>query len=312
MRRTSLLTLILTTSAFHLGGCTTATTGTMVQANQQPGRPAPTLHLQPTELAQNRMQRVPEEEAPATSPKKPWKVIDRANKVSAQNPDVDGYFNAIMTYDYTPGYLYQVYTAPLRLTDIQLQPGEKIVGTPAAGDTVRWVVGVGRSMQDGKEQQHIYVKPTRPGLQTTLVVTTNKRTYHIELHSYRETYMVSVAWNYPHEALQEQLTATRTTTAAQVDIESLNFSYRVRVRQGGRPSWLPVKVFDDGEKTFIQFPDAMLRREAPALFVLSDEGSAQLVNYRMKNNYYIVDRLFERAELRLGQDDQNIVRIVRR
>ena len=55
------------------------------------------------------------------------------------------------------------------------------------------------------------------------------------------------------------------------------------------PAWLPVKVFDDGAKTFIQFPPAMLVREAPALFVLSHRGETQLVNYRVKNEYYVVE-----------------------
>ncbi|ACF47345.1 P-type conjugative transfer protein TrbG (plasmid) [Prosthecochloris aestuarii DSM 271] len=312
MRRRHLLTLLITASVLQLGGCTQSTTGTMLEASLEPEQPAPEVRITPTPLAQNRQQPLPKPDHPEQQNHRPWLVIEQANASSAQNPDSHGYFNAIMTYDYTEGYLYQVYTAPLRLTDIQLQPGEKIVGTPAAGDTVRWVVGVGRSIKDGKEQQHIYVKPTKPGLQTTLIVTTDRRTYHIELHSYRETYMASVAWSYPHDDLREQISQIRSTTDPQVDISKLNFDYTVRVKNGRQPAWLPVKVFDDGTKTFIQFSRDMLVREAPALFVLGEEGSAQLVNYRMKNNYYIVDRLFDRAELRLGENNQNIVRIVRR
>jgi type IV secretion system protein VirB9 len=75
--------------------------------------------------------------------------------------------------------------------------------------------------------------------------------------------------------------------------------------------WTPAQVFDDGRKTFIRFPAAMLDREAPALFVVSSTNETQLVNYRVKNDYYVVDRLIEQAELRVGQKDQEIVRISR-
>jgi len=95
-----------------------------------------------------------------------------------------------------------------------------------------------------------------------------------------------------------------------VNLEALNFAYRVKVERG-RPLWTPTQVFDDGRKTFIRFPAAMLNREAPALFVVSSTNETQLVNYRMSNDYYVVDRLIERAELRVGQKDQEIVRISR-
>jgi type IV secretion system protein VirB9 len=71
-----------------------------------------------------------------------------------------------------------------------------------------------------------------------------------------------------------------------------------------------VQVFDDGRRTFVRFPPTMLVREAPALFVLRDKET-QLVNYRMKGDFYVVDRLIDSAELRVGQQDQEIVRIVR-
>lgn len=260
---------------------------------------------------------------PDTKPSKkvePWQVIEKNNRAASQNPNDFGYFNSIMQYDFALGALYQVYCAPLKLTDIQLQPGEKILGKPAAGDTVRWVMGLGKSMgPGGVEQQHLYIKPTRPKLHTTLSINTDRRTYHIELHSYQDTYMAAVNWRYPHDEIamieqQARLDDEKETlvTSPVVSIDKLNFAYEVKVKQGKRPKWLPVKVFDDGRKVFIQFPKEMLVREAPALFVLSDsDDQTQLVNYRVKNEYYVVDRLFERAELRVGQKQQIIVRISR-
>ncbi|ARM30498.1 P-type conjugative transfer protein TrbG [Prosthecochloris sp. HL-130-GSB] len=311
MKSRVLLSGLLLCSLGGLGGCGASASGTFVEANRQPGHDEGVAPLrQPSPLAVNRRLPVPERPPQiADDRSRPWEVIEQANSSSAQNPDGAGYFNAIMQYDYVPGSLFQVYAAPLRLTDIQLQPGERIVGQPAAGDTVRWVLGIGRSRVDGVEQQHIYVKPTRPGLETTLVITTDRRTYHIELHSYRETYMAAVNWRYPHEELA--IAGGGDVVASQVDLSGLNFAYEVDVHKGRRPDWLPLKVFDDGRKTFIQFPDAMLSGEAPVLFVVSRDGETQLVNYRVKDEFFVVDRLFEMAELRVGTKRQNVVRISR-
>lgn len=239
-----------------------------------------------------------------------WEVIDQANTGSSQKPDKYGYANAIMNYDYVPGYLFKVYTAPLRVTDIQLQPGEKMTGTPVAGDVVRWVLGTGKSVKNGLEQQHVYIKPTKPGLKTTMVINTNKRTYHIELHSYRETYMAAITWNYPQESLKMQIAENERVIAPGIDLNAVHFEYDVDVKKGRGLHWKPLRVFDDGRQTFIQFPKAMLNREAPVLFIGAGK-KAQLVNYRVKKDYYIVDRLFDVAELRLGEKSQKIVRITR-
>ena len=244
-------------------------------------------------------------------------VIDDANRKATSGPDVDGYFNAIMTYDYSPGALYRVYAAPLHLTAVQLQPGEKILGKPAAGDTIRWVMGMSRSGPSGTDQQQfLYIKPTRAGLTTTIAINTDRRTYYLELHSYEATYMAAVQWRYPHDELEQleaatardQVLAAAATT--KINLDTLNFGYRIKVEKGS-PSWVPTQVFDDGQKTILRFPSAMLTREAPALFVLSAGGETQLVNYRVKNDTYIVDRLIDRIELRVGQQDQEVVRITR-
>jgi type IV secretion system protein VirB9 len=283
----------------------------------EPVRPPAVIEVPKPVPMVGQLQRVPARDAKHADRRSPSDVIDEANRKAALGPDRDGYFNAIMTYDFADGALFQVYAAPLRLTAIELQPGEKIVGKPAAGDTVRWVMGIGRSGNGPLEQQHLYIKPTRAGLTTTMVVTTDRRTYYLELHSFEDTYLAAVRWRYPQDEVAELQTASsrdealaRATTATNVNLEALNFGYRVSVEKGN-PTWAPVQVFDDGRKTFIRFPTSMLNREAPALFVLSDGNDVQIVNYRVKNDYYVVDRLFDRAELRVGQKDQEIVRVAR-
>jgi type IV secretion system protein VirB9 len=247
---------------------------------------------------------------------RPSEVIREANRKATEGPSPEDYYNAIMTYDYTPGTLFQIYTAPQKLTDIQLRPGERLVGKPATGDNIRWVLARGASSSGGIEQQHIYIKPTRPDLETTLCINTDQRSYILELHSYEDAWMAAVAWRYPQEeiaqletSLEQQQQLAQATTASAIQIDKLNFNYGLAV-MSGRPQWQPLQVFDDGHKTYIRFPLSMLDREAPALFVVSG-GDTQLVNYRVRNDTYIVDRLFETAELRLGQKDQEVVRIVR-
>ena len=91
-------------------------------------------------------------------------------------------------------------------------------------------------------------------------------------------------------------------------IEDLNFRYQI---DGDEPHWRPSQAFDDGRKVYIQFPARLDQGEAPPLFVVGETGDIQLVNYRVKGRYYIVDRLFARAELRLGEQDQQVVTIGR-
>lgn len=253
--------------------------------------------------------------AKAPRPPAPQQVAAEANRKAAQSPGSSDYFNAIVQYAFEPGTLYQVFTAPMRVTDIVLQPGEKILGQPASGDVVRWVLALGRSIDHGQDEQHVYLKPTRPDLETNLAINTDRRTYLLELHSYPDAYMAAVTWHYPQDEiarLQGQADAVaglERNAAPVVSLDALNFAYAIRVTHG-TPAWTPLQAFDDGRRTFIRFPLAMLVREAPVLFVLRD-SETQLVNYRVKGDTYVVDRLIDAAELRVGQQDQEIVRIER-
>jgi type IV secretion system protein VirB9 len=248
-------------------------------------------------------------------PKNPADRIARANELARVQPTRSGYINAIQVYPYTIGALYQVYTAPGQVTDIALQQGEQLVGPGpvAAGDTVRWIIGDTESGTGPTKRVHIAVKPTRSDLVTNLVINTDRRTYHLELRSTEKTYMASVSWQYP----QDQLIALRRQSAladAAVPVETdfqlskLNFRYEI---EGDMPPWRPLRAFDDGVKVFIEFPRGIRQGEMPPLFVLGPEGGAELVNYRSRQNYYVVDRLFAAAELRLGGERQQKVRIIR-
>ena len=251
-------------------------------------------------------------EKPAPEPTDEKLRVARANEEARMAPTREGFVNAIQVWPFTDGALYQVYASPGRVTVISLQQGEELV-TVAAGDTVRWIVGDTSSGSGADLRVSVLVKPTRSGLKTNLVVTTSRRTYLVELTSTEKAWMASASWDYPKDrmlALQRQARAAE--TAAPVDaglsLEKIRFRYAVG---GSNPPWKPLRAFDDGEKVYIQFPGGIAQGELPPLFVIGPQGDGQLVNYRFRSPYYIVDRLFGAAELRLGADKGDVVRIER-
>ena len=244
----------------------------------------------------------------------PKERVTAANTAAKVEPSQDGYVNAIQVYPYSEGALYQLYAAPEQVSDVALQKGEKIVAV-SAGDTLRWVVGDTVSGTGNDARAHVLVKPTKDDLKTNLVIITDRRTYHLELTSNPETYMASVSWRYPQGeliALQRRNETAEKAAELVADtglrVDSLQFRYKVT---GDDPPWRPVRVFDDTKKVYIQFPARLDQGEAPPLFVVGPDGRSQLVNYRVKGRYYVVDRMFAAAELRLGEDPQQIVRITR-
>lgn len=249
--------------------------------------------------------------APCASAQPPANVA-AANKAALREPAASGFVHAVQVYPFADGVLYRLYTMPGRISDIALQPGESLTSV-AAGDTVRWTVGDTTSGSGEGKRTHILVKPFSAGLSTNLVISTDRRVYRIQLSSRTSAAMPAISWTYPADELlawQRQRDASEAAkpVSASVEIERLNFNYRI---SGDRPPWLPLRAFDDGRRTWIEFPPSIAVGEAPPLFVLGDKGEAQLVNYRVSERYYIVDRLFAAAELRLGGKKQKIVRITR-
>jgi type IV secretion system protein TrbG len=235
-----------------------------------------------------------------------------ANETALREPTHYGYLNAIQVYPYQEGQLYRLFAAPERVTDIALQAGERLTSV-AAGDTVRWIVGDTTSGSGANARTHILVKPSAPGLKTNLVIITDRRVYHLALESTERTAMAALSWNYPADALMaiERAAAdaeAQTPIADGLALDNLNFDYKI---SGNDSSWRPLRAFDDGRQTFIAFPASISVGEAPPLFVIGANGQAQLVNYRMRGDYYVVDRLFDAAELRLGEKHQEVVRITR-
>ena len=246
----------------------------------------------------------------------PRRRVASANAAARIEPSRDDYLNAVQVYPYSDGALYQVYASPGEITDITLQPGEALAGSGpiAAGDTVRWIIGETESGGGATKRIHVLLKPTRADLSTNLVIDTDRRTYHLELRATPSTYMASVSWRYP----EDELVALKRTAEAQasapvdqgLDLAQLQFRYAIT---GDSPAWRPLRAFDDGRKVYIEMPAGIAEGELPPLFVVGATGGTELVNYRVRQNYYVVDRLFAAAELRMGSDKtQAVVRIARK
>ncbi|MCR4266785.1 P-type conjugative transfer protein TrbG [Nitratireductor sp. ZSWI3] len=313
--------LILSASAFALSACASKKV------------PPPEISYDAADFKSAAIEKVPEKsvkivEVPKPLPlpgqlqPEPSKVVEDkrlpeervadANKAATQEPTKHGYVNAVQVYPYAEGALYQLYAAPERVTDIALQPGETLTSV-SAGDTVRWVIGDTVSGTGENQRTHVLVKPFAPRLKTNLVITTDRRSYHLQLQSTVKTAMAAISWTYS----EDQIIALRrrnaraeaaAPVASNVALADIRFRYSIA---GDTPPWRPVRAFDDGHKVYIEFPRRIDQGEAPPLFVVGAKGDNQLVNYRMRGNYYIVDRLFAAAELRLGTRPQQVVRITR-
>ncbi|NDP37803.1 MAG: P-type conjugative transfer protein TrbG [Rhodoferax sp.] len=314
---------VLVTASIAITGCATQgkpppviTLDEPVQAQALPELPKPVEVVavsQPLPLPEQ-LKALPDEVSakPVPEPADEKLRVSRANLEARMAPTREGYINAIQVWPFTDGALYQIYASPGRVTVISLQPGEELV-TVAAGDTVRWIVGDTSSGAGADLRVSVLVKPTRSGIKTNLVVTTSRRTYLVELTSTPQTWMASVSWDYPKDrmlALQRQAQAAQVSAPvdAGLSLEKIRFRYAI---SGSNPPWKPLRAFDDGEKVYIQFPSRIAQGELPPLFVIGAQGDGQLVNYRFRSPYYIVDRLFGAAELRLGADKGDVVRIER-
>jgi type IV secretion system protein VirB9 len=225
-----------------------------------------------------------------------------------KNPPSPGPDGRVM-YSYGAG-LPTVVCAPLRVCIVELEAGEKIVGEPHIGDSVRWNISPAMYGTGDQATAVIILKPQTPGLDTNLVITTDRRAYYLRLISKPEDYVARIAFAYPdndarkwqQQLAEQQAQAKQEKHVAEVPpamiaVEKMHFDYAIR---GGDEHIRPVRVFDDGAKTYIQMPAELQHREAPVLLVVGNDGKGEMTNYRVKDQTYIVDRIFDRANLVLG------------
>ena len=195
-----------------------------------------------------------------------------------------------------------VIAAPFQVSDVELEAGES-VNEIVVGDSARWMVESGTA----GNTIHLFIKPADSGLETSAVITTDRRVYHLRLISRLKGHTPYVGFTYSdalrRTAIQNNNQAKKekewqTTMSAEgrdVDLSKLNFNYVV----DGSADWKPERVYDDGLKTYIKLPSATRSGEMPALLVRKGETDV-LVNYRVQDATMMVDGLFNTIALIAG------------
>lgn len=214
-------------------------------------------------------------------------------------------------FNYSTTAIYEMFCKEGHITDIQLQPGEDLLFV-GGGDTLRWVIDKAQSGAGEAKQWHVLVKPLKDKITTNFVIMTDKHSYQIQAKA-SNFYNPFIGWLYSHEEkmtyLRRQAKEKKHNISGNISPDKLCFAYSIESQHAwfDQPySWLPKMVFDDGLKTYIQMSDGMKAGEAPALFI-KDDGQVNLVNYRVKDNYYVVDRIFNQAELRNGMKETVVI-----
>ena len=221
--------------------------------------------------------------------------------------------NAIVEYNFLDGKIYEIFTSPNKVTDIRLAPGETISGEAAIGDSESWQMVPATSSENGRSVTHIYVRPVTTGLETTMIIPTDQRTYYLKLTSTESLYMVGVRWKYPGIATFGN-SSSDDIASVSISVESMNSNYNIK---GGNVFWKPTMVFDDGIRTFFQFdPRFSTSAGAPALYLLPKKGAnqkkAEIINYVIRGNFYIADFVLQDKQSFLLMTQENKVEITRK
>jgi type IV secretion system protein TrbG len=215
----------------------------------------------------------------------------------------------IVVFNYSRDQIYRVIAAPLKLTTIELAPGEKLVADPAMGDSVQWII-------DTDGANHVFIKPVKPGLVNTLHLTTNLHEYDMTLVSspVGGLFYQSVRFHYPG-SLMAKIRARADAGGAGADAgaagatnsgplgvppEKLNFEYTIK----GSASFRPETVFDDGKFVWLRLPV-----DAPfAVPIVRDHGDDVAPNFIRRGPYIVVQQLADRIVLRAARDEVTITR----
>jgi type IV secretion system protein VirB9 len=214
--------------------------------------------------------------------------------------------------------------APLRVCAVELQAGEHLQSQPQIGDSRRWEITPVMSGSGLDQTPLLVVKPIEPGLETDLIIPTDRRTYVVRLVSDPTRFVSRLAFQYPADDRAKWATFQAEQDAARRDAEAeavaeqraqeqakdkqigavpmaenaldnLYFDYKL----SGNAACRPERVLDDGQHTYLIFPNDGRFRELPTLLLLV-KGKTELVNFRVDGRRYIVDRLFDKAILVVG------------
>ncbi len=259
---------------------------------------------------------IPDEKESDTDKKKLTGIeaVTDSQKRATQKPE--NYKSGTFFYQYNENFVYEVYAQPYHLTDIVLQVGEVVIGTPLLSeDESVWelTAGVAKDPLTGADIQHLFVKPAYSKQDSTLIIITDKRVYHFRLKSFSDTHMAMVKFTYP---LEKNNWAKKTEKEDGRYIENnfirtsnpelLSFDYKIKYSKFKKPEFLPTRIYDDGQCTYIQVSDIVLQKKLPVVFNEKNE----IMNYSVHGNVFVIPRLINKVTLRLGKEKVTIEKIV--
>lgn len=188
-----------------------------------------------------------------------------------------------------------VVCAPLQVCDMELETQETVRDV-LLGDTVRWNVEAASSGEGREQRIHLIIRPTEADLETSMIVTTSRRTYHVKLVSHESRYMARIGFSYPGTPIGlAEINARLGAREQAASASGLDFRYHL----SGQARWRPTRVYSDGSKTYVQFPATVSGQDIPVLFIIAD-GQRQIVNYRLAGQTMVVDYLIDKAVLVSG------------
>lgn len=233
-------------------------------------------------------------------------AVADSQRRATQKPE--HYKSGTFFYQYDENFVYEIYAQPYHLTDIALEPGEVVIGTPLLSeDESVWelTAGVAKNPHTGEDVQHLFVKPTYSKQDSTLVIITDRRVYHFRLRSFADTHMAMVRFTYPLEknvwvrkAEPQRGRETETGFIRVSNPELLSFDYKIKYSRFRKPEFLPTRVYDDGQRTYIQVDEIVLQKKLPVLFNEKNE----IANYSVHGNVLVIPRLISKTTLRLGKE----------
>ena len=218
----------------------------------------------------------------------------------------DGHARGVrVTYNYLPDSHFKLHTQMGYVNDIELGPGEAVTYI-AGGDTQRWMID--KAMVGNT--QHVYIKPLDKGVNTNIIINTNQRSYRFDVVE-TEGYDPLITFRFPDDkgsriantgsgrSFSASSKATlRNIDGVQINRDKLNFNYTIEAKKKMDKDLIPLEVFDDGEKTFIKM-SANNKYDLPVVYSIDpwDKKKLSMVNYRVRGEYYVVDRVMEHGRL---------------
>ncbi len=216
---------------------------------------------------------------------------------AAQQPRFLGTEKKFRSYVYNPNEVYLYLGHYTYQGFIEFESGETI-STISMGDPSLWMFE--------HLQNRLFLKPVgEDNSETNMTVITNKRIYHFELMAkeakgINDKDLIFVAkFVYPDEKDKNIVQFPKADKSDEPNLQDLSI-YNFNYQYTGEPSIAPLKVFDNGEFTYFQFPKK--NAEIPAIFTVDAAGFESLVNFRAAGQYIIVERVAPQFTLRDGPD----------